>query len=78
MIAASVWEIEQQLTDKQKKPFEEFKAHHKCKEFTTNSGGFGSTSRIAFIVGSCQIGPTLDLYCPYCKYIEDITDTDLW
>ncbi len=70
--------IHYDLNEEQQLSIKEHLKTHSCHEFKVNSGGFGSTSKIAFIVGSCSIGPTLQIYCPYCKYTKDITDVSNW
>jgi hypothetical protein len=62
----------------QKDKVDKYIKEHYCEEFKDGAGGFGSTSKLSFIVGSTSIGPTLRIYCPYCHYKEDITDVDTW
>ena len=66
------------FTNKQQKQVKVFRDSHFCEEFKKNSGGFGSTSKLSFIVGSTSIGGTLKILCPYCGHKEDITDIDTW
>jgi len=70
--------IHVELTQMQQDKVNEYRENHVCEEFKKCAGGFGSTSKLSFIVGRCAIGGTLDIYCPYCKYTEDITDIDTW
>jgi len=74
----TAYDIEQGLNDKQKKQYREYLDTHFCEEFKTGAGGFGSTSKVRWLVGSCSIGPTLEIMCPYCKEITDLTDIDTW
>lgn len=67
-----------ELTDKQQAQLKEYLDNHKCEEFLNDAGGFGSTSKLSFVVGRTMIGGTLGIRCPYCEAIEDITDIDTW
>ena len=71
-------EIHVKLTKKQYDQVQTYLKEHQCKEFKEGAGGFGSTSKLSFIVGSTSIGETLDIFCPYCKEILNITDIDTW
>lgn len=66
------------LSDKEQEQVQKYMDEHFCEEFKNGSGGFGSTSKLQFLVGWTTIGPTLSIVCPYCGYTEDITDIDTW
>lgn len=70
--------IHVELTEVQQQAVDKFVKEHFCDEFRKNSGGFGSTSKLVYLVGHTSVGGTLGIKCAYCEFEEDITDINTW
>lgn len=56
------------FTKKQEKQIDKFKNNRICKQHSLSYK----------IESKSSIGLEIYIYCPNCKYEEDITDIDLW
>lgn len=66
------------FSEKQKQAIQDYIRNHNCIKFISGSGGFGSTSKVGFIIHETMIGYCIYIKCPYCNIEIDITDTDEW